>query len=109
MTVKDFMKKTIDRVPGVCYQAIRPRAVCSDGFSVSIQASYGHYCYPRENFLEEYDKVELGYPNDYMGEEFDEYAEDFDDEGKACLNTVYGYVPIEIVEKLIAKHGGIKD
>lgn len=33
-----------------------------------------------------------------------EYAEDDSD----YTNTVYGYVPIEIVEELINKHGGIK-
>ena len=108
MTVKEYLKRTIEK-PDNGYQLIRPRVNCEDGFSVSIQASRCHYCHPRENFLEEYDKVELGYPNDYMGEEFDEYAEDFDDDGVASLNTVYGFVPIELVEKLIEKHGGIVD
>lgn len=35
---------------------------------------------------------------------FDPYREDDLD----YTDTVYGYVPIEVVEKLIEKHGGIK-
>ena len=45
----------------------------------------------------------LGYPSS-EDELINEYAEDCMDYTK----TVYGYVPIEIVEKLIEKHGGIK-
>lgn len=108
MTVKEYLKKTIHKAEGVNYQTIRPRVNCKDGYSISIQASHCHYCNPREDFLEEYDSVELGYPNQY-DELIDEYAEDFDDDGKACTNTVFGFVPMEIVEKLIEKHGGIID
>lgn len=108
MTVKEYLKKTIHKGKGIAYQEIRPRVTCKDGYEISIQASRLHYCNPRENFLEEYESVELGYPNRY-DELIDEYAEDFDDDGKACTNTVFGFVPIEIVEKLIEKHGGIID
>ena len=107
MTVKEYLKKTIGK-SDTDFQLIRPRAICKDGYSISIQASHCHYCDPREDFLEEYDSVELGYPNQY-DELIDEYAEDFDDDGKACTNTVFGFVPMEIVEKLVKKHGGIID
>ena len=52
--------------------------------------------------MQDYESVELGFPS-VEDELINEYAED-------CMNyteTVYGYVPIEIVEKLIEKHGGI--
>ena len=46
--------------------------------------------------------MELGYPSE-PDELIEEYAEDWDD----LTDTVYGYVPIEIVDKLLEKHGGI--
>lgn len=53
--------------------------------------------------VQDYESVELGYPS-MEDELINEYAEDDSDYTK----TVYGYVPIEIVEELINKHGGIK-
>lgn len=73
-----------------------------DGYSVSGQASEFHYCSPRLNGLQDYKSVELGFPS-MEDELINEYAESMD-----YTETVYGYVPIEIVEKLIEKHGGIK-
>ena len=106
MTVKDWLAKSIEintYYDGACeIQANRPRLYCNDGYSISVQASAFHYCSPRLNGLQEYKSVELGYPS-AEDELINEYAED-------CMNyteTVYGYVPIEIVEKLIEKHGGI--
>ena len=49
-----------------------------------------------------YKKVELGYPN-LKDDLIIEYAETPD----KPTETVYGFVPIELVEKLIQKHGGI--
>ena len=46
--------------------------------------------------------MELGYPSE-PDELIKEYAEDWDD----LTDTVYGYVPIEVVDKLLEKHGGI--
>ena len=104
MTVKDWLKKTVRT--HTLYDEIqenRPRLCCNDGFSISVQASEFHYCEPRRNGVQDYESVELGFPS-VEDELINEYAED-------CMNyteTVYGYVPIEIVEKLIKKHGGIK-
>lgn len=53
--------------------------------------------------IRDYESVELGFPST-EDELINEYAEDDSDYTK----TVYGYVPIEIVEELINKHGGIK-
>lgn len=106
MTVKDWLKKSVRTHK--CYDGLveiqenRPRLCCNDGFSISVQASEFHYCEPRRNGVQDYESVELGFPS-VEDELINEYAED-------CMNyteTVYGYVPIEIVEKLIEKHGGI--
>lgn len=107
MTVKDWLAKSIETnayYDGIGeIQANRPRLYCNDGYSISVQASAFHYCSPRLNGLQDYKSVELGYPSaeDELINEYAENAIDYTD-------TVYGYVPIEVVEKLIEKHGGIK-
>ena len=78
-----------------------PRVYCVDGFSFSAQASEFPYCIPRVNNASYYESVELGYPS--MADDLIiDYAED-----DTYTDTVYGYVPVSIVDKLIEKHGGI--
>lgn len=77
------------------------KIVCADGFQVSVQASTSHYCTPRDDYGP-YSEVELGYPNEPV-EAWMEYAEDPD----RPTTTVYGYVPIEVVEVVLDQHGGI--
>lgn len=97
MTVKEFLRDTYKDD----YHIFRPHVVCADGYKVSIQAGSGLYCHPRANVLE-YTAVELGFPN--MADELImDYAEDPDEPTK----TVYGYVPVDIVQQLMDKHGGI--
>lgn len=78
-----------------------PRITCADGFSLSVQANHGAYCSPCRN-VGPWSQVEVGFPSAtpelIMG-----YAEDSD----RPTETVYGYVPIELVEQLIDLHGGI--
>tara|TARA_Y100000034_G_C6600037_1_gene260998 strand:- start:168 stop:491 length:324 start_codon:yes stop_codon:yes gene_type:complete len=82
-------------------------AVCADGFAVSIQGSEHHYCEPREDYPSEYASVELGFPagGEYSitHELIGDYAEDPSEPG----NTVYPGVPVEVVNELIEKHGGL--
>jgi len=75
-----------------------PRIECVDGFSISVQGSEYSYCSPRENIGPWY-QVECGYPSAIPTEIMD-YVEDSDNP----TGTVYGYVPIELVELLIANH-----
>lgn len=75
---------------------------CKDGFEVSVQASRSHYCIPRDgNGV--YTHVEMGFPSDYMGDEFQQYAEEPD----RPTDTVYSCVPIEMIDRLIESHGGL--
>jgi hypothetical protein len=76
------------------------RIVCADGFSLSVQATHGAYCSPRQN-LGPWSAVEVGFPS-AAPELIMEYAE----QPEIPTETVYGYVPIELVERLIAMHGG---
>lgn len=72
------------------------------GFGVSVQAQSRNYCTPRDD-IGPYTEVELGFPTApeplIIG-----YAEDADDP----TGTVYGYVPVGIVQALAVKHGGIE-
>lgn len=68
---------------------------------MSIQAFDGAYCTPRENAAVPYSHVELGYPSQH-DPLLDEYCED----PSYPTDTVYAYVPIEVVNALIEKHGG---
>lgn len=70
LSTNDFLKRFnhVEMINGLYYTSMmqekRPYAICDDGFGISIQASDTHYCYPRENGLDHYDKVELGFPTD---------------------------------------------
>lgn len=101
MTVKEYLKVTRALRPSGL-QALRRHVVCNDGFIISVQASSGHYCTPQEDMLEEYQTVELGLPN-RKDDLILPYAED----PEWPTTTVYPQVPMDLVELLIEKHGGL--
>lgn len=75
-----------------------PRIRCKDGFEMSVQASSSHYCKPRKDLEDySYSQVEVGFLN-----KDEELLETYINDG-----TVFGYVPIEVVDKIIEKHGGL--
>ena len=81
----------------------RPRVVCKDGFSVSVQADKHRCCEPKGN-AENYSKVELINPSK-ADQLIAEYALGKKDQD--LTDVIYVYVPVSIVDKLLAKHGGI--
>jgi hypothetical protein len=116
-----------------------PQLVCKDGFTMSIQAGQFMYSTPNDVVdmkVEKYDRVEVGYPSKEepvlypFAENRHVSAVGRDHEGKMVAgkgtlarflehhghlhrdhdwNTVYGYVPISIVDELIDTHGGIDE
>jgi len=76
------------------------KAVCNDGYTVSVQADKFVYCTPRRDGARAYSEVELGFPSEHDSL-LDAYA---------CPMTgqSFGYVPVGVVRQLIAKHGGLK-
>jgi len=76
---------------------------CADGFRVSIQASDGKYCCPR-NDDGPYIEVELGFPSQ-REPMIMKWAED----KNQPTATVYGYVPSVVVLEMLLKHGGMVD
>jgi hypothetical protein len=97
MNLQEFIKVTFKEQHGLCF---RPRIVCNDGFSMSVQGSSGHYCTPRVT-QDEYSELEIGYPSDFE-RSINSYAEQRD-----TINTVFAYVPCYIIQQIIDKHGGI--
>ena len=85
--------------------AIAPPIICKDGFQMSVQASGSHYCEPRELLADgAYTKWEVGFPS---AEE--ETLMPYCSEPEEPLETVYGWVPTEVIDALIEKHGGLRD
>ena len=77
--------------------------ICSDGFTMSVQASEGAYSTPRLN-TGPYTHVEVGFPSQ---EEplLMPYVED----KSMPTKTVYPFVPSQVVTLVVAKHGGMID
>lgn len=85
-----------------------PRIVCNDGFSLSIQVGYSLYSKPKK-VAKRYSEVEIGFPSEpesLIAEYADDWEVQGDDDPRLC-ETVYGYVPVKIVDKVLKKHGGI--
>lgn len=74
---------------------------CKSGLTLSVQASASHYCSPRDN-IGPWSEVEVGFPSQKV-DALLPYAEDA---SNPC-DTVYAYVPIEVVEYVIESNGGI--
>ena len=81
------------------------RVVCADGFTISVQAHDGAYCTPRASDAEQYTEVELGYPSE-PEELIMDWMEVFG-ENPDPLDSVYPYVPVNVVTNVIVKHGGM--
>jgi hypothetical protein len=93
------------RIPGgTTFRKTLPRLKLADGTSLSIQAGRSLYCTPRSD-TGPWTHVEVGHPSQPPGELWREYAEDFDDP----RDTVYGYVPVQLVLFYIGAHGGIAE
>ena len=102
-------------------KAHNPRIVCADGFSISVQAHAHSYCTPRCDYPDTpHTHVECGFPSSTpLTDDLKRqphllplaYAEDFygcSDESECDFTeTVYGYVPVEIVKAELQQHGGI--
>lgn len=76
----------------------------ADGTELSIQASDGHYCQPRMWLKDyaDYTEFEIGFPSVAILQLMP-YA---DDESRPT-DTVYGYVPKEVIEAVIEERGGV--
>ena len=86
-----------------------PQIVCSDGFKMSVQVGFTLYSTPKK-VAKRYSAVEIGFPSEHEPL-IEEFAESFHKEDGEDVtdytDTVYPYVPVKIVDKVLKKHGGI--
>ena len=105
MTINEFIqkfRKVKKLVPGMT-SSHTPHVVCNDGFEMSVQVGQSLYSDPKDD-VDHYEEAEVGYPSkeEHL---LARYAED----GENLCNTVYGYVPCSIIDRVIEKHGGIDE
>ena len=84
-----------------------PKIVCVDGFEMSVQVGSSLYSTPKK-VAKRYSAVEIGFPSERepLIEEYVELSI-FEEEFVDYTDTVYPYVPVKIVNKVLKKHGGI--
>ena len=87
-----------------------PKIVCVDGFEMSVQVGHSLYSTPKK-VAKRYSEVEIGFPSERepLIEEYVEFGIFDTAQGKGVdyTDTVYPYVPVKIVNKVLKKHGGI--
>ena len=81
---------------------ILPRLELGNGHTVSVQASHSHYCSPRSD-QGPYNEVELRFPTFLLNDDIMQRAE----EHYKPHDTVYSYVPLDLVIAMIKENGGI--
>ena len=84
-----------------------PHVVCADGFTMSVQCGQSLYSSPKD-VAKRYREVEIGFPSE-PEELIKHYAENNWDDSPDYCDTVYPYVPVTVVNKVLRKHGGIDE
>ena len=118
MKINEFIQRNLKvTYPAEEYSSLKhimtssrlPHIVCADGFSMSVQVGYSLYSTPKK-VAKRYSAVEIGFPSDHEPL-IEEYAEFIpfgeEDEEPDYTDTVYPYVPVKVVDKVLKKHGGI--
>ena len=93
--MRDYVHEHFAKHPD---EVVRPHIVTKRGGSLSVQASRGPYCSPREDGAERYTLVEVWWSG----------------RTPKCLRPYQsggdgpaGWVPVEVVNRLIARRGGV--
>ena len=117
MKINEFIKKNLkvtnhsrDSLMNHMLTSTRlPQIGCVAGFKMSVQVGSSLYSTPKK-VAKRYSAVEIGFPSEHEPL-IEEYAETFyKDDGEDVTDytdTVYPYVPVRIVDKVLKKHGGI--
>ncbi len=105
-----------DTVEDVAKHGGRCKVVCKDGFTMSVIAHFAAYCTPRpgwpealggasdDNYSGPFTELEVGYPSvkPQPWVKWQRYADNEDHP----TESVYSYVPLADIQRLITKHGG---
>ena len=85
-----------------------PLVVCKDGFVMSVQVGESLYSSPRSYTTEDYAEAEVGFPSERESL-LEAYVEGYCDEDDDYTDMVYPYVPCDLIDKVIEKHGGVDE
>ena len=77
--------------------------VCRDGFNFSLQAGPSHYSEPKA-IADKYEAWEIGFPSDE-----EPLWMEWQEPGNIPTESVYGWVPNNVVNSVIQRHGGIDE
>lgn len=102
--LQKFIKKTNNNITN--NNITRPRIIMKDGVSISLQASAFHYCSPKISELNDYEEFEIGYPSIII-EQLKDYVEFPIEDEEEYLNSIYPFVPKDIIIDILYEHGGI--
>jgi len=80
------------------------RAICKDGFSLSVQADSGTYCSPRVDNADNYTAVEVGFPSSH-----EPLLTPYQDGEGDMRESVFAWVPASVIGLVLIKHGGMID
>ena len=116
MKINEFIKNNLEvTYPAEEYSSLNhvltssrlPHIICKDGFTMSVQVGYSLYSTPKK-VAKRYSAVEIGYPSEHEPL-IEEYAEcyTFEELDIDFTDTIYPYVPVKLVDKVLKKHGGI--
>ena len=109
LKVTNFAKNSDPLMKHMLTSTRLPKIVCVDGFEMAVQVGFSLYSTPKK-VAKRYSAVEIGFPSEHEPL-IEEYAETFyKEDGEDVTDytdTVYPYVPVRIVDKVLKKHGGI--
>ena len=99
MSFVDTLEK-YGRTCGICHNLLAP-IICTDGTFLSVQCGYGYHSSPDVSGIDlhEYESFEVRAD---IKDKCD-FALYMDDE------NMYSYVPTDVIDDLIEKHGGIDE
>ena len=83
--------------------------ICNDGFQMSVQVGEQLYSSPRAYIAEgSYSEAEVGFPSE-REPLLDPFVETYSMEDMDYTQRVYPYVPCDIIDQVLAKHGGVNE
>ena len=108
LKVTNFAKNSDPLMKHLTTSSRLPQIVCVDGFEMSVQVGFSLYSTPKK-VAKRYSAVEIGFPSDHepLIEKWAEFSPFNEDENPDYTDTVYPYVPVAVVDKVLKKHGGI--
>ena len=106
LKVTNFAKNIDPLMKHLTTSSRLPQIVCVDGFEMSVQVGFSLYSTPKK-VAKRYSAVEIGFPSEHEPL-IEKFAETFHQEDVTdYTDTVYPYVPVAVVNKVLKKHGGI--